>query len=198
MTLYASTAQIKAALRITDSVDDSLLNMAGSAASDLIDGYCGRSFGTAVTTRYFAADDPYLLQVDDIASTSGLVIQTSDEDPPAWEVTWTATDYQLEPLNQLSEGLTWAYTRIRAVGDYLWPNDYGEVGVKITANFGWPSVPMTITQAAVIQASRIFKRLDTPLGVTFGELGALRVSSRFLDGDVAQLIQPYVRHRGIG
>jgi hypothetical protein len=198
MTLYASTAQIKAALRITDSVDDTLLNMAGSAASDLIDGYCGRSFGTAVTTRYFAADDPYLLQVDDIASTNGLVIQTSDEDPPAWEVTWTATDYQLEPLNQLSEGLTWAYTRIRAVGDYLWPNDYGEVGVKITANFGWPSVPMTITQAAVIQASRIFKRLDTPLGVTFGELGALRVTSRFLDGDVAQLIQPYVRHRGIG
>ena len=84
MTLYASTAQIKAALRITDSVDDSLLNMAGSAASDLIDGYCGRSFRSAVATRYFAADDAYLLQVDDIASTSGLSIQTSDQDPPAW------------------------------------------------------------------------------------------------------------------
>lgn len=197
MTLYASTAQIKAALRITDSVDDTLLNMAGSAASDLIDGYCGRSFGVGSAVRYFAADDPYLLQVDDIANTTGLTIETSDEDPPAWEVVWDATDYQLEPLNQQSEGLTWAYTRIRAIGDYLWPNDYGEVGVKITANWGWPAVPITITQAAVIQASRIFKRLDSPLGVLgFGDMGAIRVS-RQLDPDVAQLVAPYVRHRGI-
>lgn len=197
MTLYASSAQIKAALRITDSVDDSLINMAGSAASELIDGYCGRSFGAGSAVRYFAADDAYMLHVDDIASTDGLVIQTSDFDPPQWEVTWATTDYQVEPLNGRVEGLPWAYTRIRAVGNYLWPFDFGEVGVKITATWGWPSVPSAITQAAVIQSSRIFKRLDTPLGVTYGELGALRVSSRHLDGDVAQLVAPYVRHRGI-
>lgn len=197
MTLYASSAQIKAALRITDSVDDSLINMAGSAASELIDGYCGRSFGAGSAVRYFAADDAYILHVDDIASTDGLVIQTSDFDPPQWEVTWAATDYQVEPLNGRVEGLPWAYTRIRAVGDYLWPFDFGEVGVKITANWGWPSVPSAITQAAVIQACRIFKRLDSPLGVTYGELGALRVTSRHLDGDVAQLVAPYVRFRGV-
>lgn len=197
MTLYASTSQIKAALRITDSVDDSLISMAGSAASELIDGYCGRTFGTVTGARYFAADDAYTLQVDDIATDSGLIIQTSDFDPAQWEVTWAATDFQLEPLNARVEGLPWAYTRIRAVGNYLWPFDFGEVGVKITATWGWPSVPSAITQAAVIQSSRIFKRLDTPLGVTYGELGALRVSSRHLDGDVAQLVAPYVRHRGI-
>lgn len=197
MTLYASTNQIKAALRITDSVDDSLISMAGSAASELIDGYCGRSFGTVTGVRYFAADDAYMLQVDDIATTAGLTIQTSDFDPPQWEVTWGADDFQLEPLNGRVEGLPWAYTRIRAVGDYLWPFDFGEIGVKITATWGWPSVPSAITQAAVIQASRIFKRLDAPLGVTYGELGAMRVTSRHLDGDVAQLVAPYVRHRGI-
>ena len=38
MTAYASLAQVKAALRITDSVDDTLLEMARVAASDLIDG----------------------------------------------------------------------------------------------------------------------------------------------------------------
>lgn len=197
MTLYASTSQIKAALRIADFVDDSLLSMAGSAASELIDGYCGRSFGTVTEARYFASDDALVLQIDDIATTSGLQIQTSDFDPPQWEVTWTTSDYQLEPLNGKSEGLPWAYTRVRAIGDYLWPGLVGEVGVKITATWGWPAVPSTITQAAVIQASRIFKRLDTPLGVTFGELGAMRVTSRQLDGDVAQLVAPYVRHRGI-
>lgn len=197
MTLYASTSQIKAALRIADSVDDSLLSMAGSAASELIDGYCGRAFGTVTEARYFASDDALVLQVDDIATTSGLVIQTSDFDPPQWEVTWQASDYQLEPLNGKSEGLPWAYTRVRAIGDYLWPGLVGEIGVKITATWGWPTVPSTITQAAVIQASRIFKRLDTPLGVTFGELGSVRVTSRQLDGDVAQLVAPYVRHRGM-
>jgi hypothetical protein len=197
MTLYASTAQIKAALRITDSVDDSLISMAGSAASELIDGYCGRSFGTVTEVRYFATDDAMVLQVDDIATTSGLIIQTSDYDPPQWEVTWGTDDYQLEPLNGKSEGLTWPYTRVRAIGDYLWPGLVGEVGVKVTATWGWPSVPSVITQAAVIQAARIFKRLESPLGVTFGELGALRVTSRQLDGDVAQLVAPYVRYRGI-
>lgn len=197
MTLYASTSQIKAALRIADSVDDSLLSMAGSAASELIDGYCGRSFGTVTEARYFATEDALVLQVDDIATTAGLVIQTSDFDPPQWEVTWTANDYQLEPLNGKSEGLSWAYTRVRAIGDYMWPGLVGEVGVKITATFGWPAIPSAVTQAAVIQSARIYKRLETPLGVTFGELGAMRVTSRQLDGDVAQLVAPYVRHRGV-
>jgi hypothetical protein len=197
MTLYASTAQIKAALHVTDAIDDSLISMAGSAASELIDGYCGRSFGTVTEVRYFAADDALVLQVDDIATTSGLIIQTSDFDPPQWEVTWATTDYQLEPLNGKTEGLTWAYTRIRAIGDYMWPGLVGEVGVKVTATYGWPAIPSAVTQAAVIQAMRIFKRLDTPLGVTYGELGAIRVSSRHLDGDVAQLVAPYVRHRGV-
>jgi len=197
MTLYASTAQIKAALRISDSVDDSLISMAGSAASELIDGYCGRSFGTVTEVRYFATDDAMVLQVDDIATTSGLIIQTSDYDPPQWEVTWGTDDYQVEPLNGKSEGLAWPYTRVRAIGDYLWPGLVGEIGVKVTATWGWPSVPSVITQAAVIQAARIFKRLESPLGVTFGELGALRVTSRQLDGDVAQLVAPYVRYRGV-
>ena len=196
MTLYASTAQIKAALRITDSVDDSLINMAGSAASELIDGYCGRTFGTVSTTRYYAAEDATVLQVDDLAGTA-VTIATSDYDPPQWEVTWATTDYQLEPLNAVVDGLSWPYTRIRAVGDYLWPFDDHEIGVRITGVFGWPSVPSVITQAAVIQASRIFKRLDSPLGVAgFGDMGAIRVS-RQLDPDVSQLVAPYVRHRGI-
>lgn len=196
MTLYASTAQIKAALRITDSVDDSLINMAGSAASELIDGYCARSFGSASATRYYASSDPFLLRVDDMAGTA-VTIKTSDLDPPQWEVTWATTDYQLEPLNAYVDGLSWPYTRIRAVGDYLFGGSNGEISVQVTANFGWSSVPSVITQAAVIQASRIFKRLDSPLGVAgFGDMGAIRVS-RQLDPDVAQLVAPYVRQTGV-
>ena len=136
MALYASTAQIKAALRITDAVDDTLINMAGSAASELINGYCGRSFenyGTA--TRYFAPNDLYVLQVDDLAGTA-ITIQSSSNADAVFDVTFAAKDYQLEPLNSISEGLTWPFTRIRAVDDYDWSVFGDEATAKITGGRG--------------------------------------------------------------
>lgn len=196
MTLYASTAEIKAALRVTDSVDDALISMAGSAASSLIDGYCGRTFGTVSDTRLFAPDNGYLLQIDDLAGTA-ITLESSTVSDQVFDVTWTATEYQLEPLNSYADGLDWPYTRIRAIDTRLFPYAWAEATVRITGTWGWPAIPATITQAAVIQAMRIFKRLDSPLGVAgFGDMGAVRVG-RGLDPDVAQLVQPYVKHVGV-
>lgn len=197
---YASLSQVKAALRISDSVDDTLLEMAVESASRLIDGYCGRSFysqGTAV--RVYSPDNPYVVQIDDISSGT-VTVKTSSDADMNFDITWKSTDIQLEPLNGRTEGQAWPYTRIRAVGDYLWPSDeYGEATVQLTATFGWPGgAPTNVTQATVIQASRIFKRLDSPLGVAgFGDLGAIRVG-RGLDPDVAQLVEPYRKMTGIG
>jgi len=41
---YASLSDVKAALRITDTVDDSLLEISIEAASREIDGWCERVF----------------------------------------------------------------------------------------------------------------------------------------------------------
>lgn len=41
---YCTLNQIKAAVRITDSVDDALLEMAVESASRMIDAECDRSF----------------------------------------------------------------------------------------------------------------------------------------------------------
>jgi hypothetical protein len=58
-------------------------------------------------------------------------------------------------------------------------------------------VPKAIETATMIQASRIFKRFDSPLGVAgFGDFGAVRVS-RFLEPDVEQLVMPYRKMRNI-
>ena len=194
---YASLNETKAALRITDSVDDSLLEMAIESASRLIDGYAGRQFfssGTAI--RYFTADDDFVCEIDDISSSTITLVTAMDADA-VFDTTWATTDYQLEPLNGVLDGQAWPYTRIRAVGDYLWPISGGEALVKLTAVFGWPAVPIAIKQATIIQASRIFKRLDSPLGVAgFGDLGVMRVSSS-LDPDVAQLVAPYRRLRNM-
>ena len=199
---YATRNQIKAALRIgtADTIDDDLIDNCAGAASRLIDGYCNRQFWSvgSATTRVYVAEDDFYCNIDDIAGTA-ITLRTSGATDGTFDVTWSPTDWQLEPLNGRLDGLVWAYDKIRAVGDYLFPTvnaNYGSQAlVQLTAVFGWPSVPEPVTQATIIQASRIFKRYDSPLGVAgFGDLGAIRVS-RFLDPDMAQLVEPYRRMR---
>jgi hypothetical protein len=195
---YATLDQVKAALRITDSVDNDLLELAIEAASRAIDGNTGRNFYSAGTaTRYFAADDDLILGIDDLAGTA-ITLQTANNADGIYDVTWDINDYQLEPLNGNSDGIPFPFTRIRAIGDYFWPIQGGEALIKIEGEWGWPSVPTAIKQACVIQSSRIYKRLDSPLGVAgFGDLGVMRVT-RDLDPDVAQLIGTYRKVRNIG
>ena len=197
MTAYATLAQVKAALRITDSVDDALIEMARVSASDLIDGYTGRTFDTSGTvTRVFAPADNYVLQTDDLAGTAVTITSSTGADG-VFDVTWKTSDYQLEPLNGVSNGQAVPFTRIRAVQDYLWPTAGGEATVRVTGVFGFVSVPTVITQATVLQSSRIFTRLQSPLGVAgFGEMGVVRVT-RALDPDVAALVEPYRRIVGV-
>jgi Phage gp6-like head-tail connector protein len=197
MTAYATLAQVKAALRITDTVDDTLLEMARVSASDLIDGYTGRTFTTSGTvTRVFAPADDYVLQTDDLAGTAVTITSSTGADG-VFDVTWKTTDYQLEPLNGVSNGQAVPFTRIRAIQDYLWPTAGGEATVRVRGVYGFPSVPLVITQATVLQSSRIFTRLQSPLGVAgFGEMGVVRVT-RALDPDVAALVEPYRRIVGV-
>jgi hypothetical protein len=192
---YATLAQVKSALRISDNVDDSLLEMAVESASRAIDGHAGRYFYSSGTaTRYYASENDFITQIDDVSSTA-ITLQTSSAADGIYNITWDAGDYQLEPLNGNVDGLAVPYTRIRAVNNYLFPSATEEAVVKLTAVFGWASVPIAITQACIIQASRIFKRLDSPLGVAgFGDLGAISVT-RDIDPDVAQLVAPYRRMR---
>lgn len=169
--------------------------MAVESASRAIDGHAGRYFYSAGTaTRYYASESDYLTQIDDVSSTV-LTLQTSSAANGVFDITWSTDDYQLEPLNGNVDGLAVPYTRIRAVNNYLFPAATQEAVVKLTAVFGWAFVPVSITQACIIQASRIFKRLDSPLGIAgFGDMGAMRVS-RYLDPDVEQLVAPYRRLR---
>ena len=187
---YSTLAETKAALRITDTIDDSLLEMAIESASRLIDAYCARSFYNAGTaSRYFVADTDWVTNIDDAISITEVATDTSADG--TYDVVWQADDYQLEPLNGRVDGLPVPYNAIRAIGDYTYPIWGGEALVKVTATWGWSSVPTAIKQATIIQSSRIFKRLDSPLGVLSSpDLGFIRVGSR-LDPDVAQLVDSY-------
>jgi len=193
---YAALADVKAALRITDSMDDALLETAIESASRLIDGFTARSFSNAGTAvRNFAATDAINLIIDDAITVTK--VESTDEIGDTY-TEWTATDYQLEPVNSRADGLYSPYTGIRAINTYTWPVVDYQALVRITGTWGWASVPTAVKQACIIQSSRIFKRLDSPLGVAgFGDMGAIRVG-RYLDPDVEQLLMPYRIMRNFG
>jgi len=190
---YCSLAEIKASARITDTVDDGLLELAVESASRMVDSYTQRYFYNAGTaTRLFAPQDSYVSEIDDLITLTTL--QTSDGDN--FGTTWAAKDYQLEPLNGNVDGLTGhPATRIRAVDDFIFNVLDGEATVRVVGVWGWSAVPVAVKQATVIQAARIFKRNDSPLGIAgFGEMGAVRVGVQ-LDPDVKHLIDVYRKVR---
>jgi hypothetical protein len=190
---YCSLNDLKASARITDNVDDALLELAIESASRLIDTYTQRNFYNAGTaTRLYVPQDNYITEIDDLITITEL--KTSDGDD--FGTTWQAKDYQLEPLNGIVDGITGhPATRIRAVDDFLFNVLDGEATVRVTGTWGWSAVPTAVKQATVIQAARIFKRNDSPLGIAgFGDMGAIRVGVQ-LDPDVKHLVDSFRKVR---
>lgn len=177
--------------------NDTEMEQAIEAASRQIDGECRRRFyqdGSA-TLKIYAAHDLYLLDVDPISTTTGLVVATDTDDDGVADTTWTTADYQLEPLNGIVDGIAgWPYTRIRAIGDHLFPIEAsGRAAVHITARWGWAAVPDAIVSATLIQAAYLFRRKDAVTGILgTTDFGAVTVRAG-LDRDAAALIAPYRR-----
>ena len=201
---YCSLADVKAAARITDSIDDTLLELSIESASREIDSYTERVFyqtgseGTPVA-RVYVPQDLYVVETDDIISVTTL--KTDSNGDGTFDTTFDASDFQLEPLNGLAGGIETPFTRIRAVGTYLWPTyeprnvDANQASVQVTGVFGFATVPTAVRQACILSALRQYKRYESPTGVLgFSDLGAVRVGTK-LDPDVERMIQPYRKLR---
>jgi len=195
---YATLSDVKAALRITDTVDDSLLEIRIEAASREIDGWCERVFTSSTATRIYRPTDVFTVDVDDLQSITTL--KTDSDGSGVFDVTWESTDYQLNPLNGLAGGISTPYTQVRAIGQYLFPIyeprnvNSNEASIQITGVWGWASIPTAVKQACIILSMRQFKRYDSPTGVMgFGDLGVMRVGR--VDPDVEKLLMPFRRMR---
>jgi hypothetical protein len=188
---YCTLADVKAALRIQDTVDDLLIENSINSASRLVDQYCNRNFylGSAGEVRYYKATDGFVCWIDDAVSVTEVV--TSATDPVIFDTTWDASDYQVTPINRYSNGAYYPITGLHATDNYLFPVWADIALVKVTGTFGWSAVPDPIKFATIIQASRLYKRLESPLGVAgVSDIGIMRVGAN-IDGDVAQLINPF-------
>jgi hypothetical protein len=191
---YATRNDLKAQLgiEVTDTSRDALLDKALTSASRGIDRATGRRFwlDAAATARTYRLhqrvvheEDGDVLLVDDIGSITGMTVESAS----AGGGTYTAvTGYETTPDNALADGYP--------VTGLLRPNSIWGTSftrIRVTAKFGWPAVPDDIAQACLIQASRLYKRKDSPEGVMgSAEWGVVRLSRR--DPDVWNLIEPYI------
>ena len=188
-------------IAFTDAEDDARLIMACDAATSMIQAHCDRQFiaDTTATPRVFVAGTPWIVQVDDISTTTDLVVKTDEDDDGVFETTWASTDYQLEPLNGRLSGQPWPYTSLRAVDSREWPLEYGRAVVEITARWGWKTsdatvvdyLPSSVVQAAQIQATSLYKSAEAPLGIAgFGDIGIMRLRQA-LHPVAASLLAPF-------
>ncbi len=188
----ASLNEVKTNLDLTDSVDDTMLELCIESASRQIEQFTERIFTQVSATRVYTPRDSYIVETDDLNSITTLKTSTSADG--VFDQTWSTSDIQTEPLNGISGGITSPITSIRAVGDYLFPISGGEATVQIVGTFGWPAIPTAITQACILQASRYYKRADSPMGVAgFDAMGVVRLSR--IDPDIATLIEPFCKIR---
>jgi len=188
---YCTLADVKDALRITDSVDDALIENSINAASRMIDQYCNRYFysTSAGEVRYFKANDAFNCWIDDCQTITE--VRTAQSNPITYNQIWASTDYQTIPANTYANGAYQPITGLIAVYNYFFPTWQESNLVQVTGTWGWPTCPQPIKFATIIQASRLFKRLESPLGVAgVSDIGIISVGAS-VDGDVAQLCNPF-------
>lgn len=191
---YITASDLKAFLRISDTVDDAQIGFAITTASRAIDRHTNRQFGqvaSAQQRRYSALADNqrgrYVVPIDDLGDVTGFAVQFNS---------LAVTAYQLEPFNALLQGRV--YTRVTFdPADVTFKGDQGEV--YITAKWGWAVVPVAVEQATLLQASRIFNRRTSPYGIAGSpqEGSELRLLAR-VDPDVAVSLAEYRRPRRLG
>lgn len=215
---YTTLAQLKAALRITDTDDDPMLQIAITASSRAIDAHCNRQFGLLAvpTARYYTPRPEevrpsrlhgsltggywhrYVVDIDDLMTSTGLVVKTDPDGDGNFDTTLVLdTDFRLAPWNANADGRPW--TRLVPIlGPVgftgLWfPNL--ERSVQITAQWGWSAIPNEVQQACILQAARLFTRRLAPFGIAGSpDIGTQMRLLAKLDADVEVMLAGVCRY----
>ena len=185
---YATLAELKTAdiLNFSDTSHDAVLEREINAASRRIDEFCGRHFYQVSEIRYFTPRNHNILDVDDIYSSTGLTVEFDTNRDAVFDLTLTSSDWNLWPYNP-KNGRPWVRletTLINGYSFYVLPKS-----VKITALWGWASIPDQINQACVMLAQRLHKRNATILGqAAASAVGVISMKIPKIDPDVEMLL----------
>jgi hypothetical protein len=185
---YVTASELKAYLRIGDTQDDAQLGFAITAASRAIDRHCRRQFGSVsaeervYTPEYDRHRRRWLIPIDDLMTAASSV-------EIAGEV---LVEYTLEPRNAAAKGKPWELLVVDKDATVVPCGE--EYEAAITAAWGWTAVPTTVKHACLLQASRFFKRRDSPFGIAGSpDVGSeLRLLAK-VDPDVAVSLRPVLK-----
>jgi hypothetical protein len=195
---YATLAEIKGYMSISDNTDNDLLENLVESASRSIDRIANRRFylDATASARLYRAYSNIFVFVDDIGTTSNLVVAIDENGNGTYSKTLTLnTDYILDPLT--SQSLNRPFTQLTMVSNTeSWPIFPGltsnglRPGVQVTARWGWPSVPDDLNMACLILTADLYKRKDAPGGILgLGDLGVVRMSP--IGRDVTAMVRAY-------
>lgn len=182
---YASLADLQEMLTERVSASASLERLLGSA-STAVEEHCGRVFtrDSAASERLYSPTLADQAPVDDIADAAGVTVSTGSG--PSWTVL-DAADWWLGPQNATGRGR--AYEMVYSQGRFTAGT---RPTLKVSAVWGWPSVPGPVTEAVLLFAARLYSRRSSPSGVAgFSDFGVVRVTAT--DADVRALLAPYVK-----
>ena len=185
-------------MSISDNTDNDLLEDLVESASRSIDRIANRRFylDAVASARLYRAYSDIFVYVDDIGTTSSLVVKTDSNGNGTYAKTLTLNqDYILDPLTASS--LNRPFTQLTMVSNTeTWPIFPGltqnglRPGVQVTARWGWPSVPDDINMACLILTADLYKRKDAPGGILgLGDLGVVRMSP--IGRDVTAMVRAY-------
>jgi len=187
---------------ISDVADDAQLSIAITAASRAIDRTANRQFGlvASVEDRFYTAvwhrrRGVFLVEIDDLMTETGFVLAYDSDEDLSFGTTAVSGDWRLLPTNAAAKGEPWTQIEIRHDASAQPPPTEG--AVKVTARWGWTTVPTDIEQACLIQVGRLFERRQSPFGIAGSpEAGSeLRLLER-LDPDVGVIVKNKRRHWG--
>lgn len=197
--LYATVQALKSRQGITNTNDDYELHTACFAASRMVEHYCQRVFWrtTSAEVRTFCPDGLYCLTLppfNDLVEVTTLKSDVSGDG--TFETTWSASDYQLLPVNPSAGPEPQPYTKVKAITrTFPWPYTTRAARadrIQITGVFGWPAVPYSVRQSALITAAELYKGRSTfEAQMGFDEMAqfVMRRNPMALD-----LIKPYRRY----
>ena len=165
---YCTLADLKSpqVLNLTVSTYDQLLCDIITGVSRAIDNTLSRHFysSTASETRYYTPKQETSLYIGDTVSVSAVATDTLDG-KRTYPYTWATTDYDLWPFDAPTTGEPYRFIDVTPNGNYTFPLKLAK-GVSVTGIFGWAAVPPPIAEACLLQSAVVYKRFQTPLGVS--------------------------------
>lgn len=198
---YATLAELKLYLRISDTTDDANLALDITAASRAVDQFCNRPFGltgSAIQRLYTwlgdTVDGQQALAIDDLMTTVGLVVTADTSSTYTYSTTLVLnTDFDLYPYNAVADLVPFTHIVRRDTSLQPWPTPQARPrAFSVVGNWGWSTVPSAVEIATLFQAARFFVRRNSPYGVTGSpELGSeMRLQAK-LDPDLQTALAAY-------